>query len=207
MTGLGDSRRREHLSASDAERADRVMQMAWLSLPPAHRGLLEAIGASQWQVVNEPLGASVDGFLRSAGHQTLTRSAQSKLDRAQGVWIQELRIVLVDAGHAKLTGLDRQTYEAFIARAAWHEWGHALSVVRCSPEDVAAGRQLLDLAPDGIQEGIRNTGYRSNEYTHELVAETYALLIARRRRKASGKPSWLDDEIYSLLKRVTGWSE
>ncbi len=129
------------------------------------------------------------------------------MDLAQGVWIQELRIVLVDAGHAKLTGLDRQTYEAFIARTAWHEWGHALSVVRCSPEDVAAGRRLLDLAPDGVREGIRNTEYRSGEYTHELVAETYALLIARRRRKAFGKPSWLDDEIYSLVKRVTGWSD
>jgi hypothetical protein len=45
------------------------------------------------------------------------------------------------------------------------------------------------------------------EYTHELVAETYALLMTRRHRKRFGKPPWLDDEIYSLLKRVTGWSD
>jgi hypothetical protein len=121
--------------------------------------------------------------------------------------IQELRIVLVDAGRAKLAGLDRHTYEAFIARTAWHEWGHALSVVRCSPEDVAASRRLLGLAPEGVREGIRNSGYRSSDYTHELVAETYALLIARHRRKVSGKPSWLDHEIYSLVKRVTGRSD
>jgi hypothetical protein len=58
MTGLEDSRRREHLSASDVERAGRVMQLAWLSLPSAHRRLLEAIGASQWQALNERLGVS-----------------------------------------------------------------------------------------------------------------------------------------------------
>jgi hypothetical protein len=52
---------------------------------------------------------------------------------------------------------------------------------------------------------IRGGGYRAIEYTPELVAETYALLMARRHRKRFGKPPWLDDEIYSLVKRVTGW--
>jgi hypothetical protein len=130
-----------------------------------------------------------------------------KLDLALGVWLQELRIILIDVGHPKITSLDRATYEAFIARTAWHEWGHALSVVRCSQEDIAAGRKLLDLAPAGIRENIRQAGYRANDYTHELVAETYALLLARRRRGAAGRPSWLDTEIYSLVKRVTGWSD
>ncbi len=207
MTGREDSKRRKQLSASEVERAERVLHLAWLSLPPAHRSLLEAIGASQWKVVDQPLGAVVDGFLRSAGRRALSPSARSLLDLALGVWIPELRIILVHAGHAKLTGLDEATYEAFIARTAWYEWGHALSVVRCSQEDIAAGRRLLDLAPDGVREGIRGASYRPNEYTHELVAETYALLMARRRRKASGKPPWLDDEIYNLVKRVTGWSD
>jgi hypothetical protein len=53
----------------------------------------------------------------------------------------------------------------------------------------------------------RKAGYRSTDYTHELVAEIYALLVARRQRKASGRPSWLNDEIYNLVKRVTGWSD
>jgi hypothetical protein len=81
------------------------------------------------------------------------------------------------------------TYEAFIMRTAWHEWGHALSVVRCSQEDVATGRKLFDLAPAGLRESIRRAAYRSAEYTHELVAETYALLLARHRRGAMGRPS------------------
>ena len=58
-----------------------------------------------------------------------------------------------------------------------------------------------------IREGIRKAGYRSTDYTHELVAEIYALLMARRRRKASGRPPWLNDEIYNLVKRLTGWSD
>ncbi|MGN6373152.1 MAG: hypothetical protein ACTHM1_09195 [Solirubrobacteraceae bacterium] len=110
-------------------------------------------------------------------------------------------------GHTKIAKLDQATYEAFIARTAWHEWGHALSVVRCSQEDIAAGRKLLELAPAGIRDSIRQAGYRASDYTHELVAETYALLLARRRREATGRPSWLDSEIYNLVKRVTDWSD
>jgi hypothetical protein len=134
-------------------------------------------------------------------------ATRHKLDLALGLWLQELRIILIDIGHPKLVDLDQSTYEAFIMRTAWHEWGHALSVVRCSQEDVAAGRALLNLAPTGLRESIRQAGYRSSDYTHELVAETYALLLARRRRGAAGRPSWLDSEIYDLLKRVTDWSD
>ena len=92
-------------------------------------------------------------------------------------------------------------------RTAWHEWGHALSVVRCSQEDVAAGLKLLERAPTGLRESIRQAGYRSTDYTHELVAETYALLLARHRRGATGRPSWLDSEIYNLMKRTTDWRD
>lgn len=207
MASSEESQHRKRLSAPEIERAQRVLHLSWLSLPTLHRTLLESIGASQSQAVDQQLGAAVDGFLRSAGHRGLPTTARRKLDLALGVWLQELRIILIDVGHPKLTGLDQPTYEAFITRTAWHEWGHALSVVRCSQEDIAAGRKLLGLAPAGIREGIRQAGYRASDYTHELVAETYALLLARRRRGATGRPSWLDNEIYSLLKRATDWSD
>ena len=145
--------------------------------------------------------------MRSAGLRELAAATQLKLDLALGVWLQELRIILIDVGHPKLTGLDQATYEAFIMRTAWHEWGHALSVVRCSQEDVAAGLKLLERAPTGLRESIRQAGYRSTDYTHELVAETYALLLARHRRGATGRPSWLDSEIYNLMKRTTDWRD
>jgi hypothetical protein len=69
------------------------------------------------------------------------------LDYAVAVWIPDLRIVLLNTGHPALAGLDEPSYEEFVSRTAWHEWGHALGMTRCSPEDVAAGARLLDLAP------------------------------------------------------------
>ena len=202
-----DVRRRARFSASEIARADAIIRMAWRSLPGAHRQLLEAIGASQWQVVNEPLGSAVDGFLRSGGHRALSRSDRISLDDALAVWISQLRIMVVDAGHAVLESLDESAYEEFVSNTAWHEWGHALSLERCSPEDVAAGHRLLELAPKGVREVIRGGGYRSKEYTHELVANVYALLMARRQRNVLEQPQWLNEEIYSLMMRVTGWSE
>jgi hypothetical protein len=46
MTPRGDSKRRKQLAVSDVESAERVLHLAWLSLPPAHRALLQSIGAS-----------------------------------------------------------------------------------------------------------------------------------------------------------------
>jgi len=189
-----------------AAAADRIVQMAWDNLPPSHRSLLESIGASQWQVVAGPLGSATDAFLRSAGLPGLARSAQAARDPALAVWVKELRIVLINESHPKLIGLDDAAREQFIAHLAWHEWGHALSMERCSSDDVAAGDRLLALAPPGVREVIRTAGYRSNDYTHEVIAETYAMLMTRRLRHGSGQPSWLNNEIYSLLGRVTEWS-
>lgn len=133
-------------------------------------------------------------------------AAREDLDLALGVWIRELRIVVIDAGHEKLAGADDPTYEAMIARIAWYEWGHALSMARASEDDVNSGPRLIDLAPPGVAELIRRAGDREREYTHELVAEIYALLMARRRRGQTGKPSWLDQELFDLVRRTTGWT-
>jgi hypothetical protein len=102
MTPLGDSKRRKQLARSEVKRAERVLQLAWLSLPPAHRALLESVGASQWQAVDERLGVSVNRFLRSAGHPVLSRSAHIGLDNAVAVWIQDLRVVLLNVSHRRL---------------------------------------------------------------------------------------------------------
>jgi hypothetical protein len=187
--------------------AGKIVQKAWENLPLAHRSLLESIGASQWKIVTRPLGGAADDFLRSAGHQGLSGAAQARLDAALAVWIKQLRIVLINEHHPKLTGLDTAAREQFIAYLAWHEWGHALSIERCTSEDVAAGSKLLDLAPPGVREVIRTAGYRKADYTHEVVAETYAMLMTRRLREGSGQPPWLDDEIYNRLVRMTEWNE
>ena len=168
---------------------------------------MESIGASGREVVDYPLGAAVDDRLCSAGFESCTQDQRRRLDCALGVWIQELRLVIIDAGHVELSGLRDRSYEAAIARVAWHEWGHALSVVRADEEDVAAGPILLTAAPPGIAGSVRAAGYRPREYTHEVVAEVYAVLMSRRRRGHVGQPRWLSDELYDLVRRVTGWSE
>ncbi len=145
-------------------------------------------------------------MLRSAGRPSLAPSTRAGLEVALGTWIPELRVLLINAGHPALAGLAPVAYEAFVANIAWHEWGHALSLARCSREDIAAGGRLLAQAPTGVRENIRGAGYRSQEYTHEIVAETYALMMARRVRGHRDKPIWLHDEIYKLLTRVTDWN-
>jgi hypothetical protein len=92
-------------------------------------------------------------------------------------------------------------------KPAWHEWGHALSIARCSDDDVRSGDRLLQLAPTTVAKVIRDAGYRHYEYTHELVANVYAALVERSQRKILGRPPWLHPEIYELVKRVTGWMD
>lgn len=186
------------------ERAEKVIERAWSCLPAAHKRLLVEVGASQWRVVAGPLGRVADDFLRSAGAPSWPAAEREEVDHAFGVWIPELRIVLVRCDHPNLTGVDPRTWEQFLARVAWHEWGHALSMGRCSTEQVAMGRRLIELAPLGIRERIRRARYRRSELTHELVADTYVLLMLRRLRGERGRPSWLHDEIHELLKELIG---
>lgn len=112
----------------DAGSDDEILRRAWRSLPSTHRQLLESIGASQCQVVNQKLGQAAHERRLSAGLTGLSTSVRNRLDRALAVWLQDLRIMLVDGSHEKLVGLNVRAREQFIAHLAWHEWGHALSV-------------------------------------------------------------------------------
>jgi hypothetical protein len=169
--------------------------------------MLEMYGAAQWDVVSQPLGTAADGFLQSAGVERWPSNVRADVDRAFGVWVRELRIVLIRDNHPKFDGLNSETCEEFIARVAWHEWGHALSMGHKPSWSIARGREMLALAPEGIQKRIRDAGYPAREYLHEVIAETYALLMLRRVKGGQGKPSWLHHEIYDLLRTATGWSE
>ncbi len=54
---------------------------------------------------------------------------------------------------------------------------------------------------------VMDGGNRVRGYTHELVANVYALLMIRRWRNVLGRPEWLNEEIYKLVVRVTRWTE
>jgi hypothetical protein len=207
MAGKHDAPDRRPLQRRRLQRAVRLGDLAWRDLPGAHRQLLASIGAQQRSVVDRPLGAYIDELLVSAGHSRLSSRARADINHALGAWIERLRVVVVDAGHPALVGLDETSYETMIVRTFWHEWGHALSLARATTSDVAAGEHLLGLAPSGVGEYIRAQGYRERQYTHEVIAEIYAVVMARRRRGETGQPAWLDDELYDLLRRVCGWNE
>lgn len=197
---------RRELNHAKLDEATRVVDLAWEELPASHRGLLESIGASQRLVVDRPLGNAVNELRQSAGVRRLGDAAIKRLDKSLGVWIADLRLVVIDAGHEKHRMLDRTSYEIALARIAWHEWGHALSIDRSTSSDIACGPRLLERAPKGVAGIIRGAGYRRHELIHELVAETYALLMARLRRGETRQPKWLDDEIWDLMRRVTEWT-
>jgi hypothetical protein len=123
-------------------------------------------------------------------------------NEALGMWVPDLRLVLINDMHPGILSADRATREALLTWAAWHEWGHALSVTTASPHDPGEGARLLALAPDGVRERIRRGNYARREYIHELIAETYALLIRERVEGRPGQPPWLLNEIYQLISRI-----
>jgi len=53
---------------------------------------------------------------------------------------------------------------------------------------------------------VRDSGYRRREYTHEIVAEIYSILMMRRQLGEIGRPPWLDEEVHGLVRRVAGWN-
>lgn len=192
---------------SDVLRAQRILDLAWADLPAHQRLLLENIGCTQRLAVASPLGSEVSALYLSADLGSLAASGRSRLDEALGVWVPALRLLVVNAAHPALEGLDEPSREHALAWVAWHEWGHALALNRASGEDVANGRRLLDGAPTGVSQFIRAARYRNREVTHELVAEMYALLMARRRRGATDKPKWLEEDLWELVTRTTDWTE
>jgi hypothetical protein len=76
-------------------------------------------------------GASyADELLRSAGGGSLPEAEIARANDALGLWVPELRVVLINESHSAFDGLDDPTLTYDLSRVAWHEWGHALSIDR-----------------------------------------------------------------------------
>lgn len=188
--------------------AHRVVEQAWRDLPVKARNLLESIKADAWEVTDSPLGTYADALRRSGGFGALSDSDRRRADGAVGLWLPEPRLVLINVSHPSLHGLDESTLAYALARIAWHEWAHALSIHRATGDDVAAGKRLLERVPAALARNVRSSGYLRREYTHEIVAEIYAMLMIRRRLDgATDRPAWLSQEVYDLVRRVAGWNQ
>lgn len=182
--------------------AEKIVDQAWEILPPAHRELLVAIRANQRAVHCGPLGSYANTLLTSAGCATLAEADELSRNEALGLWLPDLRLILINVCHGSLVGLDATSRVAALAHVAWHEWGHALGLTQACEDDVADGPRLLELLPPEMAENIRSAGYGRREYTHEVVADLYAVLMMRRRREMTHMPSWLNPELRDLLERV-----
>lgn len=186
--------------------ANDIVRQAWQELPRGDRNLLEAICADRWEVCGRALGTYTDELLRSAGRGSLSTTEITRANAAVALWVPDLRVVLINQSHAAFDRLDGPTLRYDLSRVAWHEWGHALSLDRAGEDDIAAGERYLGLLPEGLARLVRQAGYRRREYTHEVVAEVYSMLMARRRLGQTGRPSWLHTEVYELVRRVAGWN-
>lgn len=187
-------------------KADDIVRRAWQELPREDRNLLEAIGADQWQVCDRELGTYANELLHSAGHEPLPAGVVSSRNAAVALWIPGLRVVLINESHSALGDLDGRSFEYGLTRIAWHEWGHALSLDRAAHADIAAGERYVGLLRADLARFVREAGYRPQEYTHEVVAEIYSMLMGRRRLGKTGRPPWLHAEVYELVRRVAGWN-
>ncbi len=114
---------------------------------------------------------------------------------------RDARTVLGDL--AKIIDADNE-YRRVVTE---HEWGHALSLDRAAQDDIAAGERYLELLPEGFVKLVRGAGYGPREYTHEVVAEVYSMLMGRWRLGQTGQPPWLHAEVYELVRRVAGWNQ
>lgn len=184
--------------------AEEIVRQAWRELPRGDRDLLKAISADQWQVCERALGTYTDELLRSADRGSLSAEEIARANDALALWVPELRVMLINDGHPAFDGLDGSTLAYDLSRVAWHEWGHALSLDRAGEEDIAAGERYVELLPEGLTKLVRQAGYRRREYTHEVIAEIYAILMIRRRQGKTGRPPWLHPEVYELVRRVAG---
>jgi len=185
-------------------KANDIVRQAWRELPRGDRDLLKEIRADQWEVCGRSLGTYTDELLRSADRGSLSAEEIARANEALALWVPELRVMLINDGHPAFDGLDGPTLAYDLSRVAWHEWGHALSLDRAGEEDIAAGERYVELVPEGLAKNVRQAGYRRREYTHEVVAEIYAILMIRRRQGKTERPPWLHPEVYELVRRVAG---
>lgn len=78
-----------------------LVQLAWDVPPSGHRQLLTQAGASEREVVGEPLGDAVAARLRSADEPVPSEPDTTAGNEALGMWVPSLRLVLINEMHRR----------------------------------------------------------------------------------------------------------
>jgi hypothetical protein len=191
------------MADDDAERLLAAIRDARAALPANHRHLLDQLRLQEVAVEDWPRGViNLYATLREPA------PPPDALDAAAAVWLDGLRTVAfnVQLLQRAVDGLNASTRRTVVARVAWHEYGHALSVVRATPEHRRRGIQLLALLPDAVRDAIDYPGrYRTSQVFDEIIATLYALLVGRVRTAGYVRPEYLDPDVFAAFKEVIPW--
>jgi hypothetical protein len=171
-------------------------------LPASHRALLEQLNVQEAVLHVWPDG--VIDIYRTLNERPPKRN---RLDGAAAVWLQAHRTVAFNAPllEAAVAGLNEPSARATIESVAWHEYGHALSLMLSTDDHRAAGPSLLRLLPDGLRRAVGADGYPRAEVFDEIVATLYPLLVGRIRDHGYGPPDFLHPSLYAAFQEVIPW--
>lgn len=179
------------------------VRWARTQLPGSHRQLLEELRVQETAIDVWPSG--VLDLYRSLRE---TPPRERGIARAAAVWLDELRTVAFNARffESATRGLSHEWRRTLVAGIAWHEYGHALSLVRSTADQRRDGPRLHELLPAGLKGQIDYPqSYRAREVFDEVVAGVYALMISRIRACGYGFPDFLQPDITNAFQEVIPW--
>lgn len=178
------------------------IRLARRELPGSHRGLLDQLNVQEAAIDDWP--QHVIDFYRTVKEEPPNGS---ELENAAAVWLQERRTVAFNAPliEAALAGLDASTQRLLLQSVAWHEYGHALSLMRSTAEQRADGPRLLSLLTEGLRGAIRPDDYRPSQLFDEIIATLYALMVGRIREHGYGVPEFLHPDLFAAFQEVIPW--
>lgn len=173
-------------------------------VPASHRALLEQIGVQDAVIDDWPAG--VQALYETLGEAPPAREA---IADALAAWLPDRRVVAYNGVvlPRATAGVDDSTRQAVINNIAWHEYGHALSVARASPEMRQDGVRLLGLLPEGLKTTIDYPGsYRLRQVFDEVIANVYAMMVDRAVRSGDyGVPEFLHADVFGAFAVVVPW--
>jgi len=88
-----------------AAKANDIVRRAWRELPRRDRGLLKEVRAYEWEVCRRLLERIRTKLLHSADRGSLTAEEIARANDALALWVPELRVMLINDGHAAFDGL------------------------------------------------------------------------------------------------------
>ncbi len=193
------------MADDDLQRLLVEIRAARAALPAEHRELLDQIGVQETAIDDWP-----DGVINLYATLREPPPTRQELQGAAATWLNELRTVAFNAPAVLHVAreLDESSRRTIVARIAWHEYGHALSLTRATREHRKRGPELLALLPEGLRETIDYPGrYRTSQVFDEIVATIYSVIVGRVRTDGYFRPAYLHADVFAAYQEVIPWPQ